>query len=309
MKNAVRKALPLIDLALMPLVYPAGRLLGAIRAIGVHRLPRCRKMLLQIGVFPIRNHYYEPQFDHRQPAQDFSSDRALPGIDWNLEGQLAELQNMHYAGELADLPSRPTGDHSFHLDNGAFLSGDAEYWYQLIRARKPARIFEIGSGHSTLMARKAIAMNRAEDAGYSCRHVCIEPYEMPWLEQTGVSVVRKKVEDVAVSFFSELGENDILFIDSSHIIRPQGDAFIIKALTPVEDFNAYFKAELSDERADTIGGLVMMELGRLPKGGEAVNLGRFHFQVLRADNRRIHLLEMTLRDSEAATPSTVEPAV
>lgn len=223
MKNAVRKALPLIDLALMPLVYPAGRLLGAIRAIGVHRLPRCRKMLLQIGVFPIRNHYYEPQFDHRQPAQDFSSDRALPGIDWNLEGQLAELQNMHYAGELADLPSRPTGDHSFHLDNGAFLSGDAEYWYQLIRARKPARIFEIGSGHSTLMARKAIAMNQAEDAGYSCRHVCIEPYEMPWLEQTGVSVVRKKVEDVAVSFFSELGENDILFIDSSHIIRPQGD--------------------------------------------------------------------------------------
>jgi magnesium and cobalt transporter len=42
----------------------------------------------------------------------------------------------------------------------------------------------------------------------------------------------------------------------------------------------------------------MMELGRLPKGGESVALGRFHFQVLRADNRRIHLLEMTLRDEK-----------
>jgi magnesium and cobalt transporter len=92
-------------------------------------------------------------------------------------------------------------------------------------------------------------------------------------------------------------------------IRPQGDAFIVKALTPVEDFNRYFQAELSSERADTIGGLVMMELGRLPKGGESVDLGQFHFQVLRADNRRIHLLEMTLRNGEQTTPSTTESEV
>ena len=52
---------------------------------------------------------------------------------------------------------------------------------------------------------------------------CIEPYEMPWLEKTGVAVVRKKVEDVEPSFFSQLQENDVLFIDSSHIIRHQGD--------------------------------------------------------------------------------------
>jgi hypothetical protein len=46
---------------------------------------------------------------------------------------------------------------------------------------------------------------------------------MPWLEEAGVSVVRKKVEEVELSFFSQLQENDILFIDSSHIIRPRGD--------------------------------------------------------------------------------------
>ena len=81
----------------------------------------------------------------------------------------------------------------------------------------------------------------------------------------------------------------------------------LKALTPVEEFNEYFQASLSDERADTLGGLVMMELGRLPKGGEGIDLGRFHFQVLRADNRRIHLLEMTLQD-QPETPTTAHTA-
>ena len=112
------------------------------------------------------------------------------------------------------------------------------------------------------------------------------------------------IEDVLEEIVGEIDdEHDV---DDGAFIRPQGDAFIIKALTPVEDFNAYFKAELSDERADTIGGLVMMELGRLPKGGETVDLDAFRFQVVRADNRRIHLLEMTLRSQEAA-PSTTEP--
>ncbi len=109
------------------------------------------------------------------------------------------------------------------------------------------------------------------------------------------------IEDVLEEIVGEIDdEHDV---EDGAFIRPQGDAFIIKALTPVEDFNQYFKAELSDERADTIGGLVMMELGRLPKGGETVDLDRFHFQVLRADNRRIHLLEMTLRQEEATSPT------
>lgn len=95
--------------------------------------------------------------------------------------------------------------------------------------------------------------------------------------------------------------------DEGAFIRAQGDAFVIKALTPVEEFNEYFQASLSDERADTLGGLVMMELGRLPKGGEGIDLGRFHFQVLRADNRRIHLLEMTLQD-QPETPTTAHTA-
>lgn len=110
------------------------------------------------------------------------------------------------------------------------------------------------------------------------------------------------IEDVLEEIVGEIDdEHDIE--DETANIRPQGDAFLVKALTPVEEFNARFQAALSDERADTIGGLVMMELGRLPKGGESIDLDRFCFRVLRADNRRIHLVEMTLRDEREPQPS------
>ncbi len=113
------------------------------------------------------------------------------------------------------------------------------------------------------------------------------------------------IEDVLEEIVGEIDdEHDT--DDDSAFIRSQGDSFIVKALTPVEDFNAYFQATLSDERADTVGGLVMMELGRLPKGGETVDLDRFHFRVLRADNRRIHLLETSLHDGQEAAPPATE---
>ncbi|MFO7640840.1 MAG: transporter associated domain-containing protein [Candidatus Competibacteraceae bacterium] len=110
------------------------------------------------------------------------------------------------------------------------------------------------------------------------------------------------IEDVLEEIVGEIDDEHDIEDDTANI-RPQGDAFLVKALTPVEEFNARFQATFSDERADTIGGLVMMELGRLPKGGESVDLDRFCFRVLRADNRRIHLLEMTLGEDQEAAPS------
>lgn len=223
MKRLLKKSLPIADIMLMPFVYPAAWLLKIIRRAGVHRLPLCKSALMNVGVFPIRNHYYEPQFDNRTPKPDFSQDRSLPGVDWNIPGQLALLERFVFSQELADTPKQKPETLEFYFNNGAFESGDAEYWYQVIRIIKPRRIFEVGSGNSTLMAINAIAQNQTDDPSYKCEHICIEPYEMPWLEESGVSVVRSKVEDVELSFFSNLQENDILFIDSSHIIRPQGD--------------------------------------------------------------------------------------
>lgn len=223
MKRLLPTLLRIADVLLLPLLLPAARLLKVIRRVGVHRLPHCKSMLMRIGVFPICSHYYEPQFDYRTTGKPFSEDRALPGLNWNVVEQLNLLATFSATHELADIPKEKPTSIGFYLDNGYFASGDAEYWYQLIRSIKPARIYEVGGGYSTLLAIKAIKKNAEQDTNYKCQHVCIEPYEMPWLEQTNVTVVRQRVEDLDVRFFSDLQEDDVLFIDSSHMIRPQGD--------------------------------------------------------------------------------------
>ncbi|PWB67813.1 MAG: hypothetical protein C3F14_01125 [Deltaproteobacteria bacterium] len=206
-----------------PLVLPAAVLLKMVRFAGIQRLPLCKKILLRIGVFPIRDHYYEPLFNEHRLKRPLSADRMLPGIDWNVDEQLDTLRRFRYNDELQDIPLSKPDDLTFYFGNIAFESGDAEYLYNLIRLKKPRRIFEIGSGHSTLMAIKAIRKNESEARDYKCKHVCIEPFEMPWLEKTEATVIRKNIEDVGGDIFLELAENDILFIDSSHMIRPQGD--------------------------------------------------------------------------------------
>ena len=234
MKKYIIKLLSLIDYLLVPFVYLSGLLLKNVRRAGIHRLPKSKITLLKIGVFPICDHYYEPQFNFIDSKQSYSHNRKLNGINWNVREQIDLLQNFTYAKELFEVPTEISIFNEYYFGNKAFESGDAEYWYSLIRYFKPKRIYEVGSGNSTLMAIKAIRKNILEDPDFSCKHVCIEPYEMPWLEETGVMVKRNKIEDMGVTFFSELQKNDVLFIDSSHIIRPQGDVlFLFLELLPM----------------------------------------------------------------------------
>jgi magnesium and cobalt transporter len=69
----------------------------------------------------------------------------------------------------------------------------------------------------------------------------------------------------------------------------------VNALTPIHEFNDYFSAELEDEDCDTVGGLILQRLEHFPKKGEKVEIDDFGFEVLRADNRRVHLLKLRSR--------------
>ncbi len=224
LKNNVKKIIqPLRDFLVLLFIYPTGYFMKFIRKGGVFKKPLCKRALMQIGVFPITNHYYEPLFDTSKLVRPLNQDRDLPGIDWNVSEQLNILDRFCFNEELKDVPRSKVDEGHFYINNGAFESGDAEYLYNIIRLKKPKRIFEIGSGNSTLMARKAIKKNQDEMPNYQCKHICVEPYEMPWLEKIGMTVIREKVEDVGKAVFADLEKGDILFIDSSHIIRPQGD--------------------------------------------------------------------------------------
>lgn len=226
MQRFLEFLLPLADILLAPFVYPAGFFLKAIRKAGVWRMPFCKRAFMRVGVFPIRNHYYEPLFDSSKLKHSLSDDRDLPGIDWNVNEQLDLLNKFCFSEELKNIPMKKVDDLTFYFNNRNYESGEAEYLYNMIRLKKPAMIIEIGSGYSTLMAVKAIKMNQVETSDYHCNHICIEPFEMTWLEKTGATVLRQRVEEVDKSLFGKLGENDLLFIDSSHIIRPQGDVLL-----------------------------------------------------------------------------------
>jgi predicted O-methyltransferase YrrM len=218
-----RFVVPPGDLLLAPFVLLAACLLKLVRRVGVYRMTISRAILRRVGVFPIRDHYYEPMFDPRHLRRPLDEERRLPGIDFNLPGQLELLGRFDYAAELAAIP-RTGAEGSYHYENPNFGAGDAEYLYSAIRHFKPARILEIGSGYSTLMMQLAVRANQAGDPAYRCRVTCVEPYEMEWLDRTaGIEVLRQPVELLDERRVAELRANDILFIDSSHILRPQGD--------------------------------------------------------------------------------------
>ncbi|RRJ83579.1 HlyC/CorC family transporter [Aestuariirhabdus litorea] len=100
------------------------------------------------------------------------------------------------------------------------------------------------------------------------------------------------IEDVLEQIVGDIeDEHDV---DDEHFIKQVGENdFIVKALTPIEDFNEQFGSEFSDREFDTIGGIVMQGFGHLPKRNEQLSLQGFNFRILNADNRRIRLLRVS----------------
>jgi len=100
------------------------------------------------------------------------------------------------------------------------------------------------------------------------------------------------IEDVLEQIVGEIDdEHD--GEEERYIRRLDSGEFTVKALTPIEDFNDYFDTTYSDEEFDTVGGLVIKAFGHLPKRGESMAIQSLEFRVLRADQRRVHLLRVT----------------
>lgn len=113
------------------------------------------------------------------------------------------------------------------------------------------------------------------------------------------------IEDVLEQIVGDI-EDEHDFDDDVFIVRHSDIKFTVKALTPVQEFNEFFESDLSGEEFDTIGGLLMQEFGRLPRRGESCDLGRFHFTVLRADSRRIYLVQLTIMPENAGSETDSE---
>ena len=86
-----------------------------------------------------------------------------------------------------------------------------------------------------------------------------------------------------------------------HLLSPRDNRRVrVKAQTEIDDFNRTFGTDFSDEDFDTVGGLVLAHLGRLPKRGEQFRIGELNIKVVRADSRRLHALLVEKVRTESA---------
>jgi hypothetical protein len=186
-------------------------------------LIRSYKWFTKCNWLPVKFHYYQPIIKLDMLPQNYNhSENSLIGIDLNIDNQLDLLNKFHYNEELERIPHDKTNESGPYYNNLNFPYTDAGILYNMIRYFKPTKVVEIGSGESTKFTQLAIEQNKQE-TGNKTEHICIEPFEQLSFEKSSLTIIRERVENLDLSIFSSLSENDILFIDSSHVIRTGGD--------------------------------------------------------------------------------------
>lgn len=144
---------------------------------------------------------------------------------------VAIFNEMAKHGErFAQFATAPAGGERYSFDNDYYSSPDAEVLYAMVRVFRPERIIEVGSGNSTLLFRQGIT-----DAQLKTRLVSIDPWPRREIAQHSDEVIAQRVEDMRdLSRFEMLNANDILFIDSSHELKPGNDVlFLLLHVLPV----------------------------------------------------------------------------
>ena len=102
------------------------------------------------------------------------------------------------------------------------------------------------------------------------------------------------IEDILEIIVGDIDDEYDTQVNSENIIRSKDDgSFIINGLTPIEEFDEYFETDLASlADVDTVAGLITHVWGKFPKVGECIDIKNFHFKVLEANERRVHLLEL-----------------
>jgi hypothetical protein len=183
-----------------------------------------------LGIHVTYNHFYGPVPDTRVLKEDlWRIHSKLIGIQVNEKLQLDLLSRFKddYIDEYEHFPKEKTNiPYEYYVRNRMFEAVDGEILYCMIRHFKPKRIIEIGSGYSTYLAAKAILKNMNSCDSYWCELTAIEPFPNKTLLNgfPGLSILLPNlVQDIPLSRFEELRENDMLLIDSSHVLKIGSD--------------------------------------------------------------------------------------
>lgn len=182
------------------------------------------------ALFP-SGHFYSPVVD--PDVLKTQADRIWPeqpevlGIDFDDAAHFHVLEQLfpQFISAFDYVEQAPAEDEAleqFYVQNSQFSWLDARALFVLLRAWRPRRVIEVGSGYSSLL----IADVNQRHLDGACEVTCIEPYPRAFLRRgiAGLTrVIEQKVEDVPLSVFAQLQAGDILFIDSSHVAKTGSD--------------------------------------------------------------------------------------
>lgn len=181
----------------------------------------------RLGVHISPNHYYQPIPDTRTLKNSIWDKKTdLIGININEKGQIDLLKKFKiFKNEYDKFSLHKTNNLAeYYVRNGGFESVDGEILYSMVRYFKPKTVLEIGSGNSTYLS--ALAMQKNKEENNTGKLIAIEPYPNDVLKKgfSGLNkLIEKELQSIPLSQFESLKENDILFIDSTHVLKINSD--------------------------------------------------------------------------------------
>lgn len=193
---------------------------------------------LKHGFLPVKVHYYQPipNLAELEKRDIWNKVSEMKGIKFEPKKNIEFVKKIaeKYAEEC-NWPEEPTSDPmQFYLRNNNFSYGCAAPLHCMIREYKPKQIIEVGSGNSSKVIAAALHLNLLENC--NAKYTIIDPYsrvdQLKFPENT--TILRQPVETINLAIFETLGENDILFIDSSHVCKIGSDVnFEILEILPL----------------------------------------------------------------------------
>ena len=114
------------------------------------------------------------------------------------------------------------------------------------------------------------------------------------VDEYGQTAGLVSIEDVLEQIVGEIEDEHDDQEDEGYIFRRSDREYMIKALTPIEEFDEYFSTQLATDEYDTVGGFIVSQLEHMPKKGETLEVDKMRFEIIRADTRRVHLVKLKI---------------
>lgn len=202
------------------------------KALAKYPIAVVHRAALHAGVVVLPNHYYTSVADvHelRRQRRIWANRSAMIGVDMNVVEQAGQLLQMVKPYESEYRGNAAYNEGTARGFGPGFGYIEAQCLHGVLRALKPRKVCEVGSGVSTYCALRALARNESE--GHTAQLTCIEPNPSKFLRsmrsKKAVELIEQPVQAVDPNLFQELEAGDLLFIDTTHVVKPGGEVIYL----------------------------------------------------------------------------------